>query len=243
MENNKHFYRVRHFDSSLFGYKVAKLTKRVSGNNLGAVLKHLKALNATLIYWFVDPVDENANIEAINHNGILVDKKVTYVIDHMKYKRMAEDNNLVHSYHNTYVSPEIVSLALQSGIYSRFSIDRNFAHDEYKKLYSIWIKKSVLHQIAFDVIVYVDESESMKGIMSLESKSDNGCIGLFAVDKRFRGKSIGKTLVKKAFAIFDKRRYKKVFVTTQGNNTIACRFYEKLGFVKYKTENVYHFWL
>lgn len=236
-------YQIVDWDSKLFGYTVARLGNDVRSENLREVLQELKDKNVSLVYWFVDPFIADCNKAAKDNNGICVDEKVTYSIDTESVEEITDNNINVHSYSKKNISEELMLLALQSGVHSRFSIDKHFVHNEYKKLYSAWIEKSILHKIAFDVIVYAGCDNHVKGFISLESKGANGSIGLLAVDKNFRGKSIGKTLVKEACVRFNKQGYKKVMVTTQRKNITACHFYENLGFSLVKTENVYHFWL
>lgn len=236
-------YQILDWDSKLFGYTVARLGNDVCRENLREVLQELKDKKVSLVYWFVDPFTADCNKAAKDNNGILVDEKVTYSIDTANVEEITDININVHSYSKKNVSEELMLLALQSGVHSRFSIDKHFVHNEYKKLYFTWINKSILRKIAFDVIVYTDCNNHINGFISLESKGANGSIGLLAVDKNFRGKSIGKILIKEACVRFNKLGYKKVMITTQKKNIIACQFYEKLGFSLVKTENVYHFWL
>ena len=239
----KSSYQLLSWDSNLFGYSVAKLGKNLDSEEAKVALKQLADQGVKLVYWFVDPSDTEKNNAAKQLNGQLVDEKITYTIN---AGLVANPNGNVHpvqSFGLKAPGAELISLALQSGAYSRFSTDEHFTHNEYKKLYTIWIEKSVQHTIAFDVLVCADEDGSIKGFITLESKNGKGSIGLFAVDENARGKSIGKTLMHEAFARFRKKGFDTVTVTTQKKNAVACRFYEKIGFVLLKTENVYHFWL
>lgn len=243
MDNSINFYRILDFDTELFGYTVARLDSDLNSKYLREYLLELKDKNVRLVYWFVDPLDTEGNVAVQKNHGLLVDEKVTYVIDSTKTTISAEENRNVHSYKRGNVDRKLMSLALQSGIYSRFATDRHFVHDEYQKLYTIWLEKSVLHKIAFDVIVYVDTDNVIRGFITLESKGEYGSIGLIAVDKNSQGKSIGKALVTEALVKFHELGYRRVLVTTQKRNAIGCKFYEKIGFTLFKTVNVYHFWL
>lgn len=243
MKNNPKYYQLLPWDSKLFGYSVAKISKNIHTTNLCELLESLKDKKVRLAYCFIDPLDKRLNAVAISANGMLVDEKVTYVLNSSVIVEPDENNSSIHSYTKKILSPKLISLALQSGMHSRFFIDKNFTHNEYKKLYTVWLKKSVLHKIALDVLVYESSRNNIEGFITLELKKKNVSIGLLAVDKDSRGKSIGKLLVTQALINVNKRGYRKMYVTTQGKNLIACHFFEKLGFLKFKSEKVYHFWL
>lgn len=243
MKNNAKYYHLLPWDSKLFGYSVAKIRKNIHIENLCELLESLKDRKVRLVYCFIDPLDKRLNAVAISANGVLVDEKVTYELNSSIIEECDENHGSIHSYTEKVLSQKLISLALQSGIHSRFYVDKNFTHDEYKKLYTTWLKKSILHKIALDVLIYESSKNHVEGFITLELKKKKMSIGLLAVDKDSRGKSIGKLLVTQALINVKKRGYKKVFVTTQGSNLVACHFYEKLGFLKFKTENVYHFWL
>jgi dTDP-4-amino-4,6-dideoxy-D-galactose acyltransferase len=231
------------FDSKLFGYRVARLDRDLSPKKLGTALSRLRGEHVKLVYWFVDPKDEVKSRAAAANEGKMVDEKVTYVItlDSRSVERKG-DLSLI-SYGKKEPDEELTTLALQSGQFSRFRIDKHFTHNEYEKLYTTWVRRSVARLIATDVLVCVDADRGIFGFVTMEMKGGMGSIGLLVVDERSRGKSIGKALVEAVLARFKKLGHRRVFVTTQKKNVIACKFYEKLGFVLYKQENVYHFWL
>jgi len=243
MKSNNMRYTILRWDSKQFGYKVARLDDARDAKSIEGTFQHLKEHNVRLVYWFVDPKDVYRNQAAKKYHGTLVDEKVTYSRDTHTGAAILNDVSGVRSYRGKTVNNTLLSLALQSGVYSRFSTDAHFTHGEYIKLYSVWIQKSVRRILAFDVLVYLDSDKTIRGFITLEKVGVDGHIGLLAVDRNFRGKSIGKMLIMKAFVCFAKRGYKRVLVTTQGGNVAACKYYEKLGFKRLKTVNVYHFWL
>ena len=174
-------------------------------------------------------------------SGLLVDKKVTF------FKEISETDNItgsqfIKSYNRDYVSDKLKSIALQSGIYSRFNVDPNFKNREFEKLYTEWISKSVQKEIANEVLVYYENGDE-KGLITLGLKDNYGSIGLLAVDEKERGKSIGKKLVQSALIYFKNKKTNIVEVVTQIENKGACGFYESLGFEVKSLVNIYHLWI
>ncbi len=236
-------WHILPFDSKLFGYPVARLERSVSDKNLGSCLEELAQQRVKLIYWFVDPQDEERTHAAKEQNGKLVDEKVTYVTHIIGEKPEPIDGLSIVTYDKEELNEQLFVLALQSGLYSRFRTDKRFTHSEYEKLYTTWVRRSIQRVVALNVLVCLDEEAHILGFVTMESKRGSGSIGLLAVDENSRGKSIGKALVQEAFVRFYRIGYRRVFVTTQKRNLVACRFYEKQGFTLHRLENVYHFWL
>ena len=148
----------------------------------------------------------------------------------------------VQSYDHPSVNERLLSLALQSGIYSRFRMDVNFKNGEFERLYSVWIEKSVTREIADDVLIY-EENEQELGVATLGSKNGVGEIGLFAVDGQARRRSIGKMLIAGVYRSCLKLRLSTVQVITQRENIPACRFYQACGFKEESSTYIYHLWL
>lgn len=241
--NRKLLFLILNWDSNFFGYKIAKIVaSNQNQDELKILLTKLYNSHIKLVYWFVDPNDKTSNEAAKKNGGFLADEKITYKISLSNYNSRKPDNQYLNSYFKKPLNKNVLSLALQSGFYSRYRKDKKFVHDEFIRLYTTWIERSLNGEIAKDVIVYLD-NESEKGLVTLEVKDNYGNIGLLAVDKKYRGKSIGRQLISAALIKFRAYRINKVKVTTQKKNIAACKFYEKIGFVKESVQNIYHFWL
>ena len=239
MQNN---YKILNWDSQFFGYKIAAIqANNLKLEDLEKIITKLKNQNVKLTYCFAYPADELSNFSFESVSGLLVDKKVTF------FKEISENDSItgsqfIKSYNRDYVSDKLKSLALQSGIYSRFNVDPNFKNREFEKLYIAWISKSVQKEIAKEVLVYY-ENDDEKGLITLGLKDNSGSIGLLAVDEKERGKSIGKKLVQSALIYFKKKKANIVEVVTQIENKSACGFYESLGFEVKSLVNIYHLWI
>ena len=240
IHNSTQVYKLLKWDSSFFGFKVALIYG--SSNNLSEILHQLEANKVKLAYCFISDKDRKANNNALKKGGLLVDRKVTYrgLIGSEELPPVNTDK--IKSFLFKPLNDKILSLALQSGIYSRFCLDKHFASDAYEKLYSEWISKSLAKIIADEVYMYVEEGKE-QGLITLSRKDNYAEIGLLAVDTMSRGKSLGKQLVNAASVKTSEWGYNTLKVATQKENIPACRFYEKLGFEIEKIENIYHFWL
>lgn len=135
----------------------------------------------------------------------------------------------------------LTALALQSGEYSRFRRDPDFSEKSYSDLYTEWIRNSVNHKLAFCILIHGDPKDP-DGFITLRKCGDTAHVGLFAVSKSARNRGIGKKLMQAAEFIAGKHHFPYISVTTQADNKLACRLYERCGF---RTESViytYHWW-
>jgi dTDP-4-amino-4,6-dideoxy-D-galactose acyltransferase len=136
---------------------------------------------------------------------------------------------------------KLISLTLQSGIYSRFKTDKNFPAEAYEKLYITWIKKSCDKSIAFRILIY-GEMKNPSGFITLTGNDSEAQIGLIAVDEQHRGQGIGRKLIEAAINTAKNHNFTTLKVVTQGANQQACLLYEKCGFVIDSKINIYHYW-
>jgi dTDP-4-amino-4,6-dideoxy-D-galactose acyltransferase len=232
------------WDSNLFNYKVGMipLKKTTSQEELEAIAKLAKAEGFKLVYIKSDLELCHINISTGNSQLYLTDKKITYA-------RTVESNPeivntpILKLYEEAMPNAELISLALQSGIHSRFAIDSNFQNNEYKKLYNIWIEKSLKKEIANEVWVSQNADKKITGFITIAIKDNFVDIGLLAVDSHERGKNIGKNLIQIALYKASIWGQNKIQVVTQQDNIIACKFYERCGFAPVKKEFIYHLWL
>jgi len=198
--------------------------------------------NWDLVYIFVDPSDTSTNLILQQKKVQLVDEKVTYLMDVSILKEIKDNLSYVHSYFSSNKDSEVISIGIQSGIYSRFYIDPKFSKAKFKELYTIWMKKSIDRQIADEVIVYRTNKNEIAGVITLGEKNSNADIGIIAVDANFRGQNIGKTLIQEAINYSIRKKYLSLQVVTQKNNAAACKFYERCGFTEKDVINIYHYW-
>ncbi|MFZ4706092.1 MAG: GNAT family N-acetyltransferase [Bacteroidales bacterium] len=238
----KQNFNLLKWDTEQFGYKIASVRPvSLEQKNLELLINELENINVKLAYCFVDPSDLISNNSLINSGVFLADEKITFITTIEKDSTF-EFSSCIAPYKLNYTSEKLKSLALQSGLYSRFKMDINFVNHEYEQLYSEWIDKSVKMEMADEILVYYKEDDE-KGFVTLNIKNGVGSIGLVAVDEKERGNSIGKELMKAALWTFKNKGICTVEVVTQKANRIACEFYKALGFTIGNVENIYHLWI
>lgn len=223
------------WDTTFFGYEIGKV-------NIG----NIKLFNFDI---FFDEVKKYSLVYVFSNDELqyskfsFVDKKVilkrpcNFELDkHPDRYNFLSFNPSLHS------SDQLIHLALQSGVNSRFFIDENFKKNEYNKLYKEWILKSISGEIAFDVLIATQDN-SIYGLITIGKLNEKEAqIGLFAVDINARGAGIGKHLILLAINKCYKMGFDQINVTTQLNNIQAMNLYRKTNFIISETINIYHYW-
>lgn len=143
------------WDSSFFKMKVGKIIVEKQDFFFAENIA-----DYDLIYVFSNRADLQFN---------LVDRKVVYLIDNLQDLNI--DNIFSAEFYNADKDnyADILNLTLQSGVYSRFKKDANFKNNEYQKLYTEWINKSISKEIASDIIVK-RESGGIIGFATISQK-------------------------------------------------------------------------
>lgn len=231
------------WDSRKFGYKVFKIdASNISPSTFQRLLEEAKRKGAKLIYVFASLKDVLLNRAIKNTGGILVDRKITYIFNISQKYREHEAGKEIESYLFRRPSKKLLSLCFQAGLYSRFKVDRNFKNNEFKIVYTAWLKNSLNKKIALDLMVY-KKDKKIVGFITLGKKNSVADIELIAVNENYRGQGIGKKLVKAALKRAFRFGFRKMQVITQMDNVSACKFYENFGFKLKSVINVYHLWL
>ncbi|TAG85565.1 MAG: hypothetical protein EAZ20_14805, partial [Bacteroidetes bacterium] len=160
------------WDTDFFGYKVGKIINNKT--DIYQIITEAKKEKYTLLYGFLNPNDIFQNEIYQKNNGFLADEKITFL---QNVPNINPQNNPTeiykreNLYENKNESEDLISLALQSGEFSRFKIDKNFEQENLKqhtfeKLYTIWIENSVNKKIAKNVIIQ-QENQKIVGVLTL----------------------------------------------------------------------------
>ena len=240
-------YTLLDWDTEFFGFKVARITVGIDDpNKLQQVLDQAQQEHVKLVYWSAadNPINTMASeIEALG--GSLVDIKTTYAMDLSFVSRtsfaLSKDID-IKPYNLSMPIEDFYALAIQSGEFSRFAVDKNIPREKYEALYIKWIDASLQKVIADEVLVIID-SGKVAGMVTLGEKNKRGDIGLLAVDGNYRGKKFGQALVNAAQLWFIDNGYKYAQVVTQAKNEAACGLYRKCGYDVDSIEYFFHFWL
>jgi len=235
-------FDVLEWDSKFFGFGVARITEpHVLDSDLSRILEELSEKNIRLVYWASD-ISIGSEFAARNNNGFHADRKTVFVRKISSKPELDCGDIEIKEYSDDTVSEELQSLAVQAGLYSRYTVDPNMPQNAGDRMYSEWIKNSVNHSLA-DAVLVAYYNSKMVGMVTVGDKNDVGDIGLIAVDSTYRGQKIGSKLVVAAQRWFVDYGYTELQVVTQGDNNHACSLYEKCGYIVGEVSNFYHFWL
>lgn len=218
------------WDSDFLGLSVGKLLIENNNFTFTKEVKN-KLTQFELVYIFSEEllnVDESSAFK-------LVDQKITFscYLEGLEYY---SNPNIIKT---SLLTSRLEQLSLQSGLHSRFK-DENFESGCFERIYNEWIVKSLKGE--FDDCVYSYIEEDTLGFFSYKNCGSWSKIGLIAVDETQRGRGIGTKLISKAKSVAKEEGLNEIRVSTQLNNTLACSFYLKNGFVMIDKVNIYHFW-
>jgi dTDP-4-amino-4,6-dideoxy-D-galactose acyltransferase len=195
-----------------------------------------------VVYIAVDPTNKDVNDHLAANDVFLADKKTTFILP---IKDLPKDSNRsprIRSYTTSNADNDVIKVGMLSRAYSRFMVDERFSDEKASLIYSTLMKRSINRDQASEVYVWESEVGEIAGVITLGEKNRRADIGILAVDERYRGNKIGKELVGAAIHFSMDKGYQVLQVVTQGDNTVACKFYESCGFTKENVVNIYHYW-
>lgn len=224
-------YQLLEWDSSFFGFDVYS----INSNNETTIkdqLHQLKKHDGSLVYLFTDLVFDDVFLT--KSSGKFVGTKVVF----SKNLQSVSSNNIIKSLKYDVIPRELLSLAFQSGEFSRFKIDTRLARESFEELYKKWLLKAI-DNTDIETLVY-SEGNIIKGFISVEF-SEEAVIGLFAVDETMRGKGVGRLLLNQAEYISKNKGYNNLQIPTQKENSGAYGFYLNSNYKIIEERRNYHF--
>lgn len=238
-------YRVEYlpWDSEFFQIKTGKIILDESGlQPLEEAFQVAKVRGYQLIY--VLTASDFAFPDSFLHkwDGILADQKVTFSCADMTTGKLVNQVEIIPVNSTQVDIGQLKELALVSGQYSRFKIDKNFPEGSFERLYHTWIEKSVNREIASEVCV-IRLLGKIRGMMTIAYMVGKVVIGLIAVSPEVQGKGVGTDLLNFIKEECQKKSISCIEVTTQQYNQSACLFYKRNNFVIFRKQNIFHFWL
>lgn len=211
------------FDSNLFGYPVGKVALSGEWNE-----KEFsdEAADYQLVYIF------SSNKIPITHTAIRhMDSKVVFEKE-LREPIEAED---IKPFSENNLMSQLEELAMQSGSYSRFNLDKRLENGEFEKLYRAWVANALEEDLILTDL-------NLRGMITLSLENPKAAIGLFAVNREHRGNGIGGKLLSAAESHAIHNGCQTLKVPTQASNEHACQFYLKKGYHVEKVIQVYHYW-
>ena len=145
------------------------------------------------------------------------------------------DENIISSFK---CSKYLLNLAILSGKFSRFNVDR-ILRPKFEILYHTWLEKSVKREIADEVYSYIIDGKEI-AFVTVKRTNEKALIGLIAVDSEYHGKKLGSKLIMVVEKWCMDNHIEILEVATQYNNSQACHFYKKNEFTIKQIDYVYH---
>ena len=231
------------WDSDFLGFGVGRVSlESPAAGLLETLLTQARHAGLRLLYLTVSPGDLAGNAAALEAGAALVDRKTTFAMPVAAAEARAVLPAAIHS--ASVPVPGLAQLALQSGEYSRFRLDSNFAPGTYERLYRQWLRNSLGRTLAREVVVYqTAPTAPALGLLTLGVKPNRADIGLLAVAAGSRRLGVGRQLVAAARQLTAAWGLPALQVVTQLDNQPACAFYLRMGFAVQQVEHIYHLWL
>lgn len=240
MPNNNYECKHLQWDTDYFGVSSARVNINdvIDEQGQDEILKFCKD------YDFVTISNLN-NIKENNHwignrtNAFLVDMNIQFIkvlVDKPDYQD--EKTYVVNCLSR---NEQIVNIASMSFNYSRFFNDPKLPQEQAKNIYLHWTECAFGQENKYFVIS--EREGNVAGYILFSFNGDISVIELIAVDEKYQGQRVGKSLIDKMESFVIDQGIRKIKVGTQVNNISAVQFYTKMGFKYLSCGSMYHLWL
>ncbi len=229
------------WDSEFFGIGVGRLVgpfETVAA--LGDALQTAAENGIRLVYGACDHKDNALHHIALAVGGRFLDAKRTYELDLTRIQ--STRINIEVAVDDAQSNWQLRNLAWQAAEFSRFRLDPALPEGSWERMYSLWMQNSVTGKLADAVLVERGDGRII-GMITVSYRGKCGQIGLFAVDRKWRGRGIGRRLLDAGIQRCRAAGCKKLQVITQGNNLAASRSYKAAGFQLIDEQDIFHFWI
>ncbi len=231
------------WDSAFFGYDVGALSLDDTADRSTVRTALGSPDNARYRLIVVSHPSDHADLRqaVADADGQLVDVKFDYRTDVSTGSDWPEHIDALTAAATVAEVEAINALALISGEHSRFRIDPRIGHDNWSRLYRLWVENSLSGAIADIVLVHRAE-DRITGFVTIKARDEQARIGLIAVDPAFQGSGVGRALIAAAQVWAARQRLANILVATQKDNIGACRFYARMGFSLATQTDIHHLW-
>lgn len=230
----------QHFNMNIGTYNVPTQNQNF---DLETLLEEAKVCHYDVVY-----VRSNSPIIELENRQMFKDERVVYSKDSTKrftppiWPQEQKQNCIsIRSCKNKEITNELIQLALASGEYSRYKLDKRFSEECFVKLYKDWIVNSIDKDFATDVLVASVNNHDV-GLLTYKVTGEVSTIGILAVATSHRGLHIGKQLMQ-CYRESLPPEVTTLKVVTQGVNQIARKYYESCGYSIEDISYTYHLWI
>ena len=223
------------WDSEFFGLQIGRVDLQTQNDALALAQMHdeLKRQYKLLHVFSKEGLDFDAR------GTELVDEKVLY-------SKICENKEIypdVMTYEQPVPNESLYKLALVSGEFSRFRLDKKMPEGSFELLYRKWIENACPREGSNkQIFAYVPDGIA-RGMITVDYQGDHAQIGLVAVELECQHKGIGTMIMSTLESALYREGVITIDVATQKANKDACRWYEKNGYKVKSVTPIYHWWL
>lgn len=175
----------------------------------------------------------------LGRGGKILDAELTFYSETGKMKKNSGDSHVSFEIQKSFWDDSLSELADDLG-YSRFFMDDRIPEDKARLLWQTSIKNHCLGRASYTVIAKVEGT--VAGILCVNEEKDVSDLFIVGVLRRFRGRSIGKQMIRYYMERIGPQ-IKQLTVETQSSNHPAIRLYQSAGYRLLKVKYITHLWL
>lgn len=237
---NKNFEcKPLQWDTDYFGVSSARvnLSGIIYENGQEEIIEFCKNYDFVTIS-NLDNIKENNHWIGNKTNAFLVDMNIQF----LKVLADKTDNQGENTYvvNNLSRNEQILDIAKKSFNYSRFFNDPKLPKEQAKNIYLHWTECSFEQENKYFVVS--EREGNVAGYILYFFNGDSSVIELIAVDEKYQGQGVGKSLIHTMQSSVIDQGIKKIKVGTQVNNISAAQFYNAMGFKYVSCGSLYHLW-
>ena len=135
---------------------------------------------------------------------------------------------------------QVIEITKKTFIYSRFFNDPKLPKEQASSIYCNWTENAFNKEDKYFIIS--EREGQIAGFILFSFQKENCVIELIAVDEKYQGQRVGKSLIHCMESYVIKKGAKKIKVGTQLNNSSAINFYTFMGFKYVYCRSIYHLW-
>ena len=227
------------WDTDYFGVSSAKvsLSGVIDEQGQDEVIEFCKGFEFVTIT-NIDNIKENNYWIGNRTNAFLADMNIQFL------KVLA--NKPDYQDEKTYVvnslprNEQIVDIARKSFNHSRFFNDPKLPSVQASNIYLHWIECAFGQESKYFAIS--ERDGNVAGFTLFSFNEDSCVIELIAVDEKYHGQKVGKSLIHTIETFVIDQGIQKIRVGTQVNNISAAQFYYAMGFKYVSCGSIYHLW-
>jgi dTDP-4-amino-4,6-dideoxy-D-galactose acyltransferase len=230
------------WDTEYFGVKSARvnLSGIIREEDQNKIMEYCKSYEFITIS-NLGNMKENNQWIGKKSNAFLTDMNIQFLKTIQKEPDFIDDLTEVHkSYHK---EEKVVYIAQSAFSYSRFFNDSGLPKQQADNIYLHWTECAFQQENKYFIITKRNDEVAGYVLFSMNIEDNSIIIELIAVDDKYQGQRVGKSLISKLESFMFKKGIKKIKVGTQIDNGIAIRFYTTCGFQYETCNSVYHLWM